>query len=122
MVRLGLLCLTIAVLSACGVYSLKHRVQGFEKDLVRLERMIEEEKIQIRRLRAEWATLSRPERLAKLTEKHLDLEPATPRQIVAITDIPMRGGLQDDGAPALVSSMGPGGGKRLAGASRSLAQ
>jgi len=122
MVRLGLLCLTIAVLAACGVYSLKHRVQGLEKDLVRVERLIEEEKIQIRRLRAEWATLSRPERLARLTEKHLDLKPAEPRQLVAITDIPLRGEIEEDQAPALVSSLAPSPERRLVDADRPLEQ
>jgi cell division protein FtsL len=122
MLRLGVFCLTIAILAACGVYSLKHRVQGLERDLARVERMVEEEKIQIRRLRAEWATLSRPERLARLTEAHLELQPARPGQIVSIADIPLREDLRQDQAPALVSSVGPAAGKRFANAGEAIAQ
>ncbi len=107
MLRLGLLGLTIAIFAACGVYGLKNRVQDLERDLVRVERKIEEERIQIQRLRAEWATLSRPERLARLTEAHLELRPALPRQIVTIADIPRRDRPAEDSAPALVSSIAP---------------
>ena len=109
MPKLGLFCLTIAILAACGVYALKNHVQVLEKQLVKVERMIEKERIEIKRLRAEWATLSRPERLARLSATHLKLQPAEPRQIVSIADIPMRDRLGEDG-PALVSSVAPTGG------------
>lgn len=105
MLKFGLLGLTVAILAACGVYGLKNRVQVLEKELVRVERKIEAERIEIKRLRAEWATLSHPERLARLAETHLGLKPATPLQIVTIADMPMRDDLGDK--PALVSSLAP---------------
>jgi cell division protein FtsL len=107
MLKWGLLSLTVAVLAACGVYALKHRVQGLERDLRKVERAIEKEQIEIRRLSAEWATLSQPARLARLAEAHLQLQAATPRQLIAITDIPLRDDPGRDGAPALVSSARP---------------
>ena len=107
MLKLGLVSLTIAIMAACGVYGLKNRVQMLEKELVSVERMIEKERIEIKRLKAEWATLSHPERLARLSETHLDLKPAKPRQIVAISDIPMRNDLGGAPGPALVSSLAP---------------
>lgn len=107
MLKWGILSLTIAVLAACGVYTLKHRVQGLERDLRKVERAIEKEQIEIKRLSAEWATLSQPSRLARLAEAHLQLQAAVPRQLIAITDIPLRGDLNRDGAPALVSSTTP---------------
>jgi cell division protein FtsL len=106
MLKLGLVSLTLAILAACGVYGLKNRVQLLERELVAVAQRIDEEKIQIRRLKAEWATLAHPERLARLAEQHLGLKPAEPRQIVAIAQIPLR---ERDGvpAPALVSALEP---------------
>ena len=78
MLKLGLVSLTIAIMAACGVYGLKNRVQMLEKELVAVERKIEKERIEMRRLRAEWATLSHPERLVRLAEEHLDLEAGDP--------------------------------------------
>lgn len=122
MLRLGLLSLTIAILAACGVYGLKNRVHDLERDLVRVERMTEKERIRIQRLRAEWATLSRPERLARLTEAHLELQPAVPTQIVGIADIPLRKDLEQEDGPALVSSIVTDAAERRRRASESLAQ
>ncbi len=107
MLKLGLVSLTIAIMAACGVYGLKNRVQMLEKELVSVERMIEKERIEVRRLKAEWATLSHPERLARLSRTHLELQPAEPRQIVTISDIPMRDDLGGEPGPALVSSLVP---------------
>ncbi|MGI9499906.1 MAG: cell division protein FtsL [Geminicoccaceae bacterium] len=107
MLKLGLLSLTIAIFAACGVYGLKNRVQGLERELILTERMIEKERIEIKRLKAEWATLSHPDRLARLTETHLDLVPAQPRQITTVADLPLRDGLGGGAGPALVSSVAP---------------
>jgi cell division protein FtsL len=107
MLKLGFVSLTIAIMAACGVYGLKNRVQMLEKELVSVERMIEKERIEIKRLKAEWATLSHPERLARLSRTHLDLKPAEPRQIGVIADIPMRDDFGGDPGPALVSSIAP---------------
>ncbi|MEM9442772.1 MAG: hypothetical protein AAGA73_20205 [Pseudomonadota bacterium] len=105
MLKLGFVSLTIAIMAGCGVYGLKNRVQVLEKDLVAVERKIEKERIEIRRLKAEWATLSHPDRLVRLAEKHLQLKPATPRQIMTIADLPMREGLEQMPEPALVSAV-----------------
>lgn len=107
MLKFGLLSLTIAILAACGVYGLKNRVQMLEKDLVAIERKIEKERIEIKRLKAEWATLTHPERLARLSAEHLDLRPAEPAQIMRVTDIPMRDGASPEPGPALVSAITP---------------
>ncbi|MDH3658467.1 MAG: hypothetical protein OEU92_00330 [Alphaproteobacteria bacterium] len=104
MLKLGLCGRTIAILAACGVYGLKNRVQELERELVRVERMIEKERIEIKRLNAEWATLSHPERLTRLASTHLGLASATPGQIMAIADIQMRDAPSGEPGPALVSS------------------
>ena len=108
MSRLSFLSLMIAVLAACGVYAFKGQVQSFENDLRRVERAIDRERLEITRLRAEWATLSDPARLARLAKAHLPLEAPSPRQIARIDDIPLRSDLDQSEAPALVSSTAPG--------------
>lgn len=107
MLKLGLVGLTIAIMAACGVYGMKNRVQILERELTSVQRMIGKERIQINRLKAEWATLTHPERLARLSETHLDLKPAEPLQIRTIADIPMRDGQDFEPGPALVSSLTP---------------
>ncbi|MGH1478490.1 MAG: cell division protein FtsL [Geminicoccales bacterium] len=107
MLKLSIASLLIAVLAACGVYAFKGETQGLERDLRRVERMIDKENFEITRLKAEWATLSDPARLTRLAEAHLELKPAEPRQIAGIDDIPLRSDLDHGEAPALVSSIDP---------------
>ncbi|MGI9505306.1 MAG: cell division protein FtsL [Geminicoccaceae bacterium] len=104
MLKLGFFGLAIAITAACGVYGLKNRVQLLERELVSVEHKIQKERIEIKRLNAEWATLTHPERLARLSAAHLDLEPAEPLQIRTIADIPLRDELGPPDGPALVSS------------------
>ncbi len=105
MLRLSFAGLMVAVLAACGVYAFKGQVQNLENDLRRVDRAIEREHFEIKRLRAEWATLSEPARLTRLAKAHLNLVAAEPRQIASIDDVPLRSEL--DQAPALVSSAAP---------------
>ncbi len=102
MLRLSFAGFFIAAFAACGVYAFKGRVQDLESELRRVERAIDREQFEIKRLEAEWATLSEPARLARLAEEKLDLAPAKPRQISSLDDIPLRDEL--DQTPALVSS------------------
>jgi len=108
MLRLSFLSLMVAVLAACGVYAFKDQVQNLENDLLQVERAIDQERLEISRLKAEWATLSDPARLARLAKAHLPLEAPSPRQNASIDDIPLRSELDQNEAPALVSSTAPG--------------
>ena len=56
--------------------------QGQVSDLV----IATEEAVQV--LHAEWSYLNRPERLAALAARHLDLAPMTPRQIGSLDMMP----------------------------------
>jgi cell division protein FtsL len=58
-----------------------YQVQGLENELERLEREAVAQQEEIHVLNAEWSFLNRPDRLARLAERHLDLAPATPRQM-----------------------------------------
>lgn len=102
MLRLSFAGFMIAVLAACGVYAFKGQVQDLENRLRYVERAIDHERFEIKRLEAEWATLSNPARLAHLADTQLNLAPAEPRQIMSLDDVPFHRDL--DQAPALVSS------------------
>ena len=78
--------LLLAALGACGVYVLKYEVRQREGELVELRRGAALERQMIQTLRAEWAFLTRPERLAEQADQ-LALRPADPRQIAKVGDI-----------------------------------
>lgn len=75
---------------AFGLFQIKHAVQRLEDELATLNRdlLASEEATHV--LRAEWAYLNRPERLAELAGRHLDLAPATPQQVGGVDTIPLR--------------------------------
>ena len=94
--KLGLASLALALLAACGLYLLKDRVQREERELQRVQSAIAAERGALTRLRAEWALLNQPGRIARLARAHLALQPAQPGQIVAIEQIPLRADLELD--------------------------
>ena len=63
-----------------GLFQLKYAVQTSEDELARLNRELiaSEEAVQV--LHAEWSYLNRPDRIAVLAARYLDLEPMAPRQ------------------------------------------
>jgi cell division protein FtsL len=92
--RLALGGLAIALVAACGLYIMKDRVNRLEGELRRQQAVIAAEQTRLHRLRAEWATLEQPGRIARLAAAHLELRPAHPTQIMAIADLPRRSDLQ----------------------------
>lgn len=84
---------------AFGLFQVKHAVQRLEDELATLNRdlLASEEATHV--LRAEWAYLNRPERLAELAGRHLDLAPATPRQVGGVDTLPLRATDETDLAP-----------------------
>jgi hypothetical protein len=92
--KLGLVSLLIALLAASGLYTLKDQVRRREGELRGLQVAISAEKVKLNRLRAEWALLDQPGRLARLAGAYLELQPAQPGQIVRITDVPLRADLE----------------------------
>jgi cell division protein FtsL len=92
--KLGLASLALALLAACGLYLLKDQVQRQERELQRVQSAVAAERSALTRLRAEWALLNQPGRIARLARAHLALQPAEPNQIVAIEAIPLRTDLE----------------------------
>ncbi len=88
--RFGMAGLVLALVLACGLYALKDQVQRVEGELRQVRAAAAAERSALGRLRAEWAMLSQPGRLARLARAHLDLVPAHPGQIVDVAEIPLR--------------------------------
>ena len=74
----------ITVLSSL-LFEFKHAVQDGWDRLDHLGRDIAIQREALQVLRAEWSHLNQPDRLARLAEKHLDLQPVQPGQILSWT-------------------------------------
>lgn len=92
--RLVIASFALALVAACGLYLLKDQVQRREGELRSVQSAIAAERVVLARLRAEWALLNQPGRIARLARAHLALEPARPGQIATIEAIPLRSELE----------------------------
>lgn len=84
-----LISFAIALLLAVsyGLYQLKYSVETLRERAVALDRQIEVDKDSIDVLHAEWALLTRPQRLQKLSSRFLELTPLRPEQIASLPDL-----------------------------------
>ena len=91
MIRQGFLFWVLLVGGAgVALFLLKYEVQAREERLARINAEIIRTQEAIQVLRAEWSYLNRPDRLADLAARHLDLVPASGRQIaVSLTAVPV---------------------------------
>jgi hypothetical protein len=71
-----------------GLYHLKQQVQGVEQRLASVNQAIVRDRQAIHVLRAEWAYLIRPSRLARLSARHLKLQRITANHIRAFDELP----------------------------------
>ena len=97
--------LLLAVGLAMVLFSVKYQVQDLEDELAALNRAIAFERQSTHVLRAEFSYLTDPERLRRLSEQYLDLEPVQSHQIgsfASLGDSPDRTDAQAaSGAPPL---------------------
>jgi hypothetical protein len=71
----------LSMIAGSTVFSVSHKVDEVRRDLRNTEREIAKERENIRVLQAEWAWLTRPERLQGLVRDLTDLRPTTTGQI-----------------------------------------
>jgi cell division protein FtsL len=76
--------------SAVYAYSIKYQTSYRAEQIAKTTIEIKTERDAVAVLRAEWAFLTRPERIQQLADKHLDLQPTRVEQIVAAQAIPDR--------------------------------
>jgi cell division protein FtsL len=91
MVRfLNLLAISALIGSVVYVYTIKYETIFHAERLVKLKHEIKAEQDQVAMLRAEWAHLTRPERIRALADRLLDLQPVSLRQIVGVDALPAK--------------------------------
>ena len=76
------------VASAVYVYSIKYKTILWSEKIVETRHAVEREQDAINVLRAEYAFLTRPERLQALADKDLGMQPLMLSQIVKASDLP----------------------------------
>ena len=85
----AILVLTVLV-SGFVLYSLEHATRGAERHIAKLKSGIADEKESIKLLKAEWSSLTRPERLQRLAKDHLELSTITASQFVKLEELGQR--------------------------------
>lgn len=84
----SILWIFVIVCAASALYAVKYRVQGMDEEIVAMKSQIKAEKSALHVLNAEWAYLTRPDRIRKLAEKHLSLAPVSGLQMADVSEIP----------------------------------
>ena len=74
--------------SAIYSYSIKYETIWYAEQVVKLKNKIQREHDDISVLRAEWAHLTRPERIQTLIDRHMETQVLSLTQIVRATDLP----------------------------------
>ena len=88
--RMILLCTVLTAILGTTLYQVKIGIDARESELLTLEHEIRATKREIAVLEAEWAFLSRPERVLELSDRLLDMKPIGQDRILPIDAIPMR--------------------------------
>ena len=87
---LHILAITGLIGSAAWAYSIKYDTLYYAEEVVKMRRKIERERDAIAVAKAEWALLTRPDRLQRLVDQNLDLQPMTTAQLGKLSDLPQR--------------------------------
>jgi cell division protein FtsL len=88
MLRFVNICLVLALVAlAYVIYEVKYQSRALDEDIAALRKEIETERDAVAVLRAEWSLLNRPERIERLAEKHLNLRPPRPSQLVTLDTV-----------------------------------
>lgn len=93
---LHIVALTVLIGSAGYAYSIKYETLYYAETLAKTKGKLQREREQIAVAKAEWALLTRPDRLQTMVDKHLDLQPMTISQLGRLADIPTRPAKDDE--------------------------
>src|SRR5205085_5193658 len=89
--RLGTaLWLVLVAFIGFGMFKVKYEVMELEDELARTNRAIVADQDAMHVLKAEWAFLAQPSRLAELSRRHLDLVPLAAAQLGQVSALPLR--------------------------------
>lgn len=84
------ICMSAAFASGLFLYQSKHQAQMLDRQIMGVLNQTEAARERIGVMKAEWALLNEPERLAELSHKHLGLRTLAPTQFVAVADLGSR--------------------------------
>lgn len=82
-----LICMVMAGGSGLYLYQSKHQAQVLDREIAKTVKQTETTRERISMLRAEWALLNEPDRLAELARAHTALQTLQPVQFVAMNDL-----------------------------------
>ena len=82
--------ITLLVVASITLFYTAEQVQSLKSELSNIEHSIEREGQAIKVITAEWHYLNRPDRLARLAERHLKMGPTTFRHRVSLRQVPER--------------------------------
>ena len=88
--RMILLVSVLTAILGTTLYQIKIGIDQRESELLALERDIRSTEREIAVLEAEWAHLSRPERVLELSNRLLEMQPIPEDRVLPIDAIPMR--------------------------------
>lgn len=80
--------LVLIAVAAFGLYMVKYRVQALQQEIAGVQDELNQERENLHVVAAEWAYLTRPERLQRLAEKHTLLAPVEGRQVGQLSNLP----------------------------------
>ncbi len=89
--------LVLAMIIVLGLFQLKQEVLALEGELTVLNAEILTRREALHVLKAEWSYLNRPDRLARLSARFLDLGPVSSDQFAAIASLPLRSAAAREG-------------------------
>jgi len=89
------ICMLAAGASGLFLYQTKHRAVMLDRQIMAVLKQTDATRERIGVMRAEWALLNEPDRLAELSGKHLGLRTLSPTQFVSVADLGSRLPLPD---------------------------
>lgn len=85
-----LICMVSAFGAGLYLYQSKHQAQVLDREIMRTIKQTEVTRDRTGMLKAEWALLNEPDRLAELAKAHTSLQTLKPTQFVALADLGAR--------------------------------
>ena len=88
MLKLANFTLVLVTLGTASVlYNLEHTTRGQERTIAKAKAEMVDSAEAIKLLKAEWSSLTRPDRLQRLAEEQLKLQPVKATQIISVADV-----------------------------------
>ena len=84
------LAITCLIASAAYAYSIKYDTLYYAEEIAKLNVKLRQQHDAVAVAKAEWALLTRPERLQVLAERNVDLQPMQVAQLARFSDLPAR--------------------------------